>query len=479
MEDYDLFSGFNLLFNEAKEPVAIIDGTRIQHVNKAAKQILGLETGYDFLLLLEKESHKTWSAFVEQSKKEGQSSSEVKFTLKSGKSTSLKARSTYQSSTDLLIVRFDFTMTIPEVLSQINLFDSRFIRIFNTTLTGIILNDENGVIVDANDRACDFLGIQKNSLIGKGISILFDLFPEERDKVNDYILQAKDVGFSQTVFKCNVGHEVEENYYHFTTSRYDKKHLYITIIRDETEKEMMKFQIEHNNSLSTLGQLAASIAHEIRNPMTSLKGFTELLKLSTNEEGKSYLAVIDQELNRMDSILNEFLILSKPLKMDKVLVSIHEIIMDVVNIMQPQAVMKNLLIHFDITSEYDQILMEPNRMKQVLINLIKNAIEVSDEGGQVGIKTELENPDLLKISIIDEGIGLTEHQIEQIFLPFFTTKVQGTGLGLPFVLKTVEEHGGTIQVSSKLGEGTTFYILLPLNQKEETFDDQCVDGILS
>lgn len=479
MEDYELFAGFNMLFRDTKEPVAVIDGTRIQLVNKAAKQILGLESGYDLLLFFEKESHKTWAGFVEQTKKHGYSSSEVKLILKSGKSASLKVRSIYQSSKNLLIVRFDFPMTIPEVLSQINQFDPRFIRIFNKTLTGIILNDENGVIVDANDRACDFFDIQKHSLIGKGVSILLDFFPEERDQANEYIIQANKVGFSQMVFKSTAMQGGEENYYQFTTSRFDEKNLYMTIIRDETEKEMMKFQIEHNNSLSTLGQLAASIAHEIRNPMTSLKGFTELLKLSTSEEGKSYLAVIDQELNRMDSILNEFLILSKPLKKDKVIVSIHDIILDVVNIMQPQAVMKNIMIHFDAEADYDLILTETNRMKQVLINLIKNAIEVSDEGGQVGIKTEIENVDLLKISVTDEGKGLNEHQIEQIFLPFFTTKSQGTGLGLPFVLKTVEEHGGTIQVSSKPGEGTSFYILLPLHQKEEEFEERFVDEILS
>lgn len=478
LRDLEFFRSFNLLFNDAKEPAAIIKDTQVQLVNKAAQQILGLERGSDFNLFLEHESHATWSEFVEQSRKKGHYSSEILFTLKHGVSTSLQVRSSYLTATDELIVRFDFPMTIPEVLSEISHFDSRFVRVFNTTLTGMIINDENGVIVDVNDKACDIFNVKKHGIIGKSISKLYELFPEDRKKVNQYIGQAVREGFSQSVFK-SIALSGEEKYYQFITACYPERNLYMTIIKDDTEKVMMKFQIEHHNSLSTLGQLAASIAHEIRNPMTSLKGFAELLKLTTNEEGKSYLTVIDQELNRMDSILNEFLILSKPSKMDKVIASVHEIIMDVMNIMKPQAIMRNIDIRYTNAAEYDYVHMEPNRMKQVLINLIKNAIEVCEEGKQVEILSEKDDHNFLIISITDEGHGLSELQIEQIFLPFFTTKVQGTGLGLPFVLKNVEEHGGTIQVRSILGKGTTFSILLPLHPKDEPQESRQMDEILS
>lgn len=461
MEDVELFSSFNLLFGDVKEPVAIIQDSKVLFVNQAASQILGLDRGIKIYSLIEQESHKAWSDFTVRTLKDGQASGEIEFRLKYGKSAILKIRSSCQSPSEQFVVRFEFPVTIPNILSKIDQFDPLFIRIFNSTLTGIMLHDENGVIGDANDKACDFLNLKKHDLIGKSITVVFDLF-EDAISENVYMDQVYKHGFAQTVFKSGNEDGGDLRYLQFITSRQGEKGLYMTIIKDETERELMKYQIEHHTTLSTLGQMAASIAHEIRNPMTSLKGFAELLKMTTNEEGKTYLSVIDEELNRMDSILNEFLILSKPSKMDKVVKPMHEIVLDVMNIMQPQATMHNVFLQYEQLADRDMIYIEPNRMKQVLINLLKNAIEVSENGQHIWIKTELENKKVLCLSVTDEGRGLSEHQIEQIFVPFFTTKRNGTGLGLPFVLKTVEDHGGSVRISSKLGEGTTFQLLLPL-----------------
>ncbi|MBK3495356.1 PAS domain-containing sensor histidine kinase [Viridibacillus sp. YIM B01967] len=292
--------------------------------------------------------------------------------------------------------------------------------------------------------------------------ILMGFFPERKNDISQFFKKLLTTGHADITLKFQFTNEYIR--YFNIVSNYDAtSELHMTVIRDETEKVTLKQQLEHQGSLNILGELAASIAHEIRNPMTSLKGFTELLKISATEENKRYLSVIDSELQRMEAILSEFLILSKPNEWTKSLLSLSGIVTKVIELMLPNALMKSVnIVYHKPDFEPGYIYADDFKIKQVLINLIKNAIEVMPNGGEITITQSFDFIGQLKLTITDCGTGMSESDMQKIFVPFYSTKSSGTGLGLPFVLKTIEEHGGKIEVSSELLKGTSFEITLPL-----------------
>lgn len=242
--------------------------------------------------------------------------------------------------------------------------------------------------------------------------------------------------------------------------------MIVTTMTDETEIMLLKQQVEQQETLDSIGQMAASIAHEIRNPLTSLKGFLELIKINSSGDNLNYLNVMDSELQRMDEILNEILYLSKPKQVHYEEISVFQIVQDVVELMIPFALQNNIMLKIDSYNYYHlNIKGNHTRLKQMLINLVKNAIEVMVEGGTITIKLETNN-DEIDVLVIDEGPGLTDREIDQLFTPFYTTKPTGTGLGLPLVKKVIEEHHGSINIESSVGVGTTFKISLPICDKK-------------
>ena len=259
----------------------------------------------------------------------------------------------------------------------------------------------------------------------------------------------------------------ELRYIHVKVSKQEHTNMYLTEIHDESEKFYMKKRLNHTESLSTIGQLAASIAHEIRNPMTSLKGFTQLLQQTTNEDGKRYLAVINEEIKRMEEILTEFLEVSKPTNNKFEHFDIKELILEVVNFMAPQALLKNIEVITSLKTDIGcKFLGDRNLIKQVFMNSIKNAIEAMPKGGKIHITISNVNKEAVCIEVQDQGQGIETDKLDKIFEPFFTTKSGGTGLGLSHSSQVIKSHGGSIEVESEVGVGTSFKFNLPLQNRE-------------
>lgn len=238
-------------------------------------------------------------------------------------------------------------------------------------------------------------------------------------------------------------------------------------------QKMVKLQekIDHQNNLKLIGQMAATIAHEIRNPMTSINGFIELLRLNTTEENKKYLSIMKSELDRMDSILSEILCLSKPIDRKSEELSVDIIVNEMKEIMSPLANFHGITIEVKLENLYNpKIVGNHDRIKQLLMNLVKNAIEEMDKGGTVTIT--LKNVmDQLQITVCDQGRGIEKEKIPDLFKPFYTTKSNGTGLGLQIVKRIVEEHKGKIYVQSILEVGTSFIVEFPL--VPESYNKTC------
>lgn len=224
-----------------------------------------------------------------------------------------------------------------------------------------------------------------------------------------------------------------------------------------------------NNQLVSVGKIAASIAHEIRNPLTSVRGFLQLLRPSLIELNKGlYVDIAISELDRANQIIYEFLNVSKPSdhsNLEKQYVSLSHTLMEVIMITESDLLMNNITLNYEPSTKPFFIQGNAKQIKQVLLNIIKNAIEAIQEVEQKSdgiISIELiEENNFTYIIIADNGPGIPETIKSQLFVPFFTTKVDGTGIGLSVSSKIIEEHNGKICLESELGKGTTFFIKFP------------------
>ncbi|MDA1475756.1 PAS domain-containing protein [Bacillus changyiensis] len=232
------------------------------------------------------------------------------------------------------------------------------------------------------------------------------------------------------------------------------------ILRDISERKQTEELMVRSEKLSIAGQLAAGIAHEIRNPLTAIKGFLQLMK-PTMEENEDYFNIIFSELSRIELILSELLMLAKPQqnalqeKLDLI-----KLIREVTALLETQANLNGIMMNTNLSDEKVCIKGDQNQLKQVFINLIKNAVESMPDGGTVHLSVT-ETKQAVTVMVQDEGKGIPEHVLKRIGEPFLTTKEKGTGLGLMVTFNIIENHNGTIEIDTQEEKGTTFVISFP------------------
>ncbi|OZM58665.1 hypothetical protein CIB95_03600 [Lottiidibacillus patelloidae] len=229
----------------------------------------------------------------------------------------------------------------------------------------------------------------------------------------------------------------------------------VTLLK-ETE-EMLK----RSEKLSVVGELAAGVAHEIRNPLTTIRGFLQMEK-KEDRKAAYFQSIMIDEIDRINFIVSEFLALAKPQKLSFEKRCIVPIIEETVALTQSEANLNSVIINVNFEGEIPAINCEKNQLKQVFINILKNGMEAMPQGGNVLIKVFARN-DQVVIRFIDEGVGIPEERIERIGEPFFTLKEKGMGLGMTMSFKIIEEHAGEIKIKSKVGVGTTVDVLLPIS----------------
>ncbi len=215
-----------------------------------------------------------------------------------------------------------------------------------------------------------------------------------------------------------------------------------------------------SEKLAIAGQLAVGVAHEIRNPLTSLKGFVHLMK--NGESGNiKYLDVMTSELNRIELIVSEMLVLAKPQAISFKMKDLNDIMQDVIALIEPQANMNN--IEIDLKNDLQNVLVEcdENQLKQVFINTLKNALEAMPNGGKINVWIK-QMEDRILVRIVDYGCGIPKERMSKLGEPFYTTKEKGTGLGLMISHKIIENHQGCMNIDSEVDKGTVVDIMLPI-----------------
>ena len=216
-----------------------------------------------------------------------------------------------------------------------------------------------------------------------------------------------------------------------------------------------------SEKLSVVGKLATGVAHEIRNPLTSLKGFTQLLK-SKYKDQSQYFDIMLVELERINLIVNDFMTLAKPQLTKFSKGYVDEILGSVMTILDTQAILLNINMITNFERPIPSVYCDVNQLKQVFVNLIQNAIESMPQGGEVKINVRKADTQYVCIQIQDNGNGIPPEVINRIGEPFLSTKETGTGLGIMISCRIIEGHHGTINFSSVVNKGTTVEILLPI-----------------
>jgi signal transduction histidine kinase len=304
------------------------------------------------------------------------------------------------------------------------------------------------------------IGINPSMVVGK---TLFDFLPEETANQKNNFYEMAWNGTPVNYEGCVNG------VYYLASLNPLKINSDIVEINgtaiDITEDKTSEIKVRQMEKLALVGELAAGIAHEIRNPLTAITGFTQILMESINNDTlKEYLDIMLEELGRINNIVNEFMLIAKPNEtIDYKEMNINTLISNVVNFLRPQLTLKSIRVNSYFESSITAI-CDPNQIKQVLLNLVQNAIEATTDTLEKNIDISLQNinDDKYLIKITDSGAGISKERQQRLFEPFYTTKEKGTGLGLMVCKRIIENHRGTIQFKSNQGEGTVVEILLPI-----------------
>ena len=246
----------------------------------------------------------------------------------------------------------------------------------------------------------------------------------------------------------------------------------ILLVKDMSEISKLEERVQRASRLAALGQLTQRLVHEIRNPLSAMDINLQLLQerlgsRSEDPEIGRYLEIISTETRRLNEVLRNVQVFSKPESPDLETVDLHQIIDQVLFLIREEASRKKIEIAESLQAKYSMVKADPDQMKQVFLNLFKNSIEAMSEGGKLEILSRNDGQDkIIGVELVDTGSGIPMANLQHVFDPYFTTKKKGTGLGLSIVHNIIAQHGGSIDVTSWLGEGTIFSIILPLATDE-------------
>jgi two-component system, NtrC family, sensor histidine kinase HydH len=244
---------------------------------------------------------------------------------------------------------------------------------------------------------------------------------------------------------------------------------HVILFRDMTEIRRLKEEVARSQRLASLGSLAAGIAHEIRNPLSSIKGFATYFRerYRDTSEDRETAEVMIREVDRLNRVITQLLEFARPLTMDRIPTSLPAVIRHALKMVEGEAHAKRIAVETDLSPEVGEVPLDADRMTQVLLNLYLNAIAAMEGGGTLRVSLARRDERTVRITVADTGIGIPRENLPRVFDPYFTTRSSGTGLGLAICQKIVDAHGGEVRLESEPGKGTTATILLPEKTEDE------------
>ena len=329
---------------------------------------------------------------------------------------------------------------------------------------GLLALDPQGKVATFNSSAASILRLPAGQVIGEeaGRIIPAELLREINHSKNQDGIIEKEIECKTAEGKF-VPLEIG------ASSLKDENNLFlgnILLFKDLTEVRALRKEVARSQRLASVGRLAAGVAHEIRNPLSSIKGFATYFKerYPDKPDDQQTADIMIQEVDRLNRVVGQLLEFARPISMKTRRISLQTLLKDSVKLIEDRAVEKNISVHTQCSVPVDEAWGDPDRINQILLNLYLNAIEAMESGGElkVGFASDGDGRQLI-ITVSDTGCGINPENLSQIFDPYFTTKSSGTGLGLAIAHNVLEAMGGSIKVESKPEMGTTFKITIPFS----------------
>lgn len=371
-------------------------------------------------------------------------------------------------TSDMLERSIRYAVKNAEALRQVRENENKFRQLFEKSIDVIYVSDKQNRIVEINDSVFSVFGFVQEDVQG---SLLSTLFRNEEDYLEFiHILEAekqvKDfevdlVSKTGEIRICQIA-AVQR------TNDADEFIGYQGIIHDLTMRKMAEKELLLAERLSMTGRIARSIAHEVRNPLTNLGLALDQLKDELPEENEDvslYFDIIKRNAGRIDQLITEMLKSSRPKELNYSLMDINEVTEKSIELVKDRITLKGMALEMELEDGLDMVPVDFDKMQMALVNILVNAIEAMEEDtGRLVLRTG-RSQNGVAITIMDNGGGIAEEDIKKLFDPFYTNKHGGMGLGLTTTQSIIHSHGGTIEVKSRLEEGTMFYITIPKNKK--------------
>lgn len=331
---------------------------------------------------------------------------------------------------------------------------------------GIISTDKEGKIVTLNRRAVEILEASEESLKGQKIETILRIAEKIPGSWREKMPFPRD---QEIIFEPAPGKETPLSLrWSHLQDEHGEEMGSVILLRDLREVKDLQEKIRRSEHLASLGRLAAGMAHEIRNPLSSIRGFAQFFvnRFKGREEEYAYASIMVKEVDRLNRVISDLLEFARPKRLHLERQNLENICENTLLLLEEELKKKNIKVEKIYEPGLPLVMVDRDQISQALLNLLLNSIESIDGEGNIRLCLQKGiQPGTIEIGIEDTGQGIPVRDLEKIFEPFFSTKRKGTGLGLAIVHQIITNHGGAIKVDSEKGKGTVFTISLPENKK--------------
>ena len=330
------------------------------------------------------------------------------------------------------------------------------------------IDADSASIVDSNKKAEEITGYSRHELSNKKIWEIVPEYDRDRTKQLWTTINEAGSGMLDNIDCQHIDGRLTPTSISASVIEYGKKKTIQWICRDITERKRMELQLIQAERLAAVGELAAGVAHEVNNPLGGLQNFVKMMKKEPGNTSQNleFLDLMSEGLQRIEVIIKQLMAFSRPYSTHMSNHSLNEIVESSLRFVDHRIKEQGIRLEKVLSPELPDIYGDADNISQVIINIIVNALDSMSSGGNLIIKTGYcgHQPSNIQVAITDSGIGIREEILNKIFNPFFTTKEMGSGLGLAISKRIMDDHNGNILVESKVGEGTTFFVCLPVRK---------------
>jgi len=342
-------------------------------------------------------------------------------------------------------------------------------NVIESMASGLVSLDADGRVVTVNPRAGELLGVRDSDVTGSRLSDIVALAPRGVSDAVEKVARGESDVFEAEAELVVAGERLPVSL--SASSLRDEpegRSGTVVLFRDLREVRELQEEVERARHLAAIGRLAAGVAHEVRNPLSSLKGFAQFLRgrFSPGSDEERYADIMIEEVERLDRVVQELLDFARPVQPERKPIAPGALLNEALALVSEDAGFHNVTIVRNEAPGLPSVLVDQFQIRQALLNVLLNAIEAMGDGGSLTIETVLSQETggepMVTVSVRDTGPGMSTEELDRLFEPFYTTKQKGTGLGLTIVSRLIEQNGGRISVESRPGHGSTFSLRLPV-----------------